>query len=101
MYPLYLQNIRRSYGITLPQLAEQAGVTSREVYLLEIGASVPPEREQRILATLATLTGEPLEQRNEPLPVPDQPTLLLPTLPIKRMKRGGHATTSTLAHQIL
>ena len=101
MYPLYFQDLRRSHNTTGPQLAEQAGVTSREVYLLEIGASVPQERAQRILATLATLTGEPLEQRNEPEPLPDQPTLLLPVLPIKKMRRDRHPVTSTFAHQVL
>ena len=101
IYPLTLQTIRRSHSITLPQLAEQAGVTSHEVYLLEIGATVPQEQTERILAALTTLTGEPLQQRNDPVPVPDQPTLLLPTLPIRKLRRGSHATTSTIAHHLL
>ena len=96
-----VQTIRRSHGITGPQLAEQAGVTSREVYLLEIGATVPQERADRILQALTTLTGEPIQPTAAPLPLPDQPTLPLPTLPIRKLRRGGHTTTKTLAHQIL
>ncbi len=51
-----LGEVRRKHGLTISQLAETAGIPSREVYQAEIGVAIDHAQAMRLLEALNTLS---------------------------------------------
>lgn len=49
--------VRRLWGLTSEQVAQEAGLTLTEEYRAEIGGTVEPEVAERLLTAFARLTG--------------------------------------------
>lgn len=84
------QNIRRSRGITIHQLADVAGIAPREELLFEIGANVEQEQAETIVLAFNILTGEQYKLADFRESIAEQPTtplaaISLPTIPGRRM----------------
>jgi hypothetical protein len=54
-----VMEIRQAHQLTSQQVADEAGVPLRVAYLLEIGGLVHKREAGKVIAALATLTGEP------------------------------------------
>jgi transcriptional regulator with XRE-family HTH domain len=85
MAHLSFQAIRRQHGITISQLADVAGVAPREAYLFEIGVCMEQQCAETLVRALTLLTGEPYTLADFRAPMSEQPTIPLPTIPLRRL----------------
>jgi hypothetical protein len=85
MAHLNFQATRRQHGISIPQLAEVAGVVPRDAYLFEIGARVKRHQAVALVGALNALTGRGYILSDFLAPLCEQPTMPVPIVTLKRM----------------
>ena len=98
------QNIRRSRGITIHQVADLAGIEPREEFLFEIGARIEQEQAETIVHAFNMLTGEHYELTDFREPIAEQPTtpiatISLPTIPGRRITRQTRSGSQRYRHE--
>ncbi len=90
-----LMQLRHDHGLTSQELAQAAGVSLREEYLMEIGAVVNREDALKILQALSTLCGQPytLNDVDVTLRPERQPVETLPTMPQEVLQQRKRTPT--------
>jgi hypothetical protein len=80
---LRLGSIRQHYGITLDQLAGEAGLEKRVIYLAGIGGAISEGEAEQILQALTRITGERFTKSMVPMNIKN----LLPSEAVQQTKR--------------
>jgi|SRR5450755_1564829 hypothetical protein len=98
------QNIRRSRGITIHQVADLAGIEPREEFLFEIGARIEQEQAENIVSAFNMLSGEHYKLTDFREPIAEQlttpiATISIPIISDRRITRQTHSGSKRYSHE--